>query len=47
MLRKHLRVFGCTLIASMSTLCFAGTSETLLIGPGDTIHVQVLDTPEL
>jgi polysaccharide biosynthesis/export protein len=26
---------------------FATTSESLLIGPGDTLHVQVLDTPEL
>jgi len=44
---KTLRVFTFALIASISTLCFAGTPETLLIGPGDTIHVQVLDTPEL
>ena len=26
---------------------FATTSESLLIGPGDTLHIQVLDTPEL
>jgi polysaccharide biosynthesis/export protein len=26
---------------------FATASESLLIGPGDTLHVQVLDTPEL
>lgn len=47
MLLKNLRVFGFALIASMSTLCFAGKSETLLIGPGDTLDVEVLDTPEL
>jgi polysaccharide export outer membrane protein len=44
---KNFRVLGLVLIASMSTFCFASTSETLLVGPGDTLHVQVLDTPEL
>jgi len=48
MLLKNSRVLGLGLIALLlSTLCFAGTPETLLIGPGDTLHVQVLDTPEL
>ncbi len=44
---KSLLVFGAVLFVSMSTLTFAGTPETLLIGPGDVLHVQVLDTPEL
>lgn len=26
---------------------FANTSESLLIGPGDTLHILILDTPEL
>jgi polysaccharide biosynthesis/export protein len=44
---KSLRLFGLALIVSMTAVAFAGTPETLLIGPGDTLHVQVLDTPEL
>jgi polysaccharide export outer membrane protein len=44
---KKLRVIGLALLASMGTLTFADTPETLLIGPGDTLHVQVLNTPEL
>jgi polysaccharide export outer membrane protein len=28
-------------------LTFADTPETLLIGPGDVLHVQVLNTPEM
>jgi polysaccharide export outer membrane protein len=43
---KNLRMFAGALIASISVFTFAGTPETLLIGPGDTLHVQVLDTPE-
>jgi polysaccharide export outer membrane protein len=43
---KNLRVLALAMVALMSTFCFAGTPETLLIGPGDTLHVQVLDTPE-
>jgi polysaccharide export outer membrane protein len=44
---KSLRVLGLTLFASMSIVTFAGSPESLLIGPGDTLHVQVLNTPEL
>ena len=44
---KSLRLFAIALMVSMTTLAFATTPETLLIGPGDTLHVQVLDTPEL
>jgi polysaccharide biosynthesis/export protein len=29
------------------TATFARTNESILIGPGDTLHIQVLDTPEL
>jgi polysaccharide export outer membrane protein len=43
---KNLRMFAFALIASMSTISFAATPESLLIGPGDTLHVLVLDTPE-
>jgi polysaccharide export outer membrane protein len=35
-----------TLVA-MNTVALAGTPETLLIGPGDTLHVQILNTPQL
>ena len=43
---KNLRVLGFAIIASMTTLAFADTRETLLIGPGDTVYISVLDTPE-
>jgi polysaccharide biosynthesis/export protein len=43
---RHLRVFAFAIITSMGIVSLAGASETLLIGPGDTLHVQVLDTPE-
>jgi polysaccharide export outer membrane protein len=43
----NLRVLGLISIVMVSTLSFGGTSETLLIGSGDTLHVSVLDTPEL
>jgi len=44
---KKLCVIGLALIASVAHLASASTPETLLIGPGDTVHVQVLNTPEL
>jgi len=44
---KNLRVFGFALIVSIGSLALANTPETLLIGPGDTLRIQVLDTPEL
>jgi polysaccharide biosynthesis/export protein len=44
-MRKNLCVFGLAFFTLVSTLSFA--AETLLIGPGDMLHVQVLDTPEL
>jgi polysaccharide biosynthesis/export protein len=42
---RNLRVLGLAILA-ISSVCFASSRESLLIGPGDTIHVQVLDTPE-
>jgi polysaccharide export outer membrane protein len=44
---KNYRVFALALIACLGSLTFADTSETLLIGPGDVLHVQVLNTPEM
>jgi polysaccharide export outer membrane protein len=46
---RNLRVCGlAVLVATMiATLACAGPGETLLIGSGDTLHVQVLDTPEM
>jgi polysaccharide export outer membrane protein len=44
---RSICVFQFALIVSLTNFCFAGTPETLLIGPGDTLDVQVLDTPEL
>jgi polysaccharide export outer membrane protein len=35
------------LILMLAAVSLAETPETLLIGPGDQIHVQVVDTPEL
>ncbi len=46
-MRRSLRVFAFALIVSVTALSFAVTPETLLIGPGDTLHVQILNTPEL
>lgn len=46
-MRRRLRVSGIACIILVSTLSYAGQVETLLIGPGDMLHVQVLDTPEL
>jgi polysaccharide biosynthesis/export protein len=46
-MHKKLCVIGLVFLASVSTLAFADTPETLLIGPGDTLHVQVLNTPEM
>jgi polysaccharide export outer membrane protein len=43
---KNLRMFAFALIAFMSTISSDATPESLLIGPGDTLHVLVLDTPE-
>ena len=43
---RLLRLFGFAMIALVGTLAFANTPETLLIGPGDVLHIQVLDTPE-
>lgn len=40
---------SCALLFLLILFCGAAfaASESLLIGPGDTLHVQVLDTPEL
>jgi len=35
------------LVLVLAAVSLAETPETLLIGPGDQIHVQVVDTPEL
>jgi polysaccharide biosynthesis/export protein len=44
---RFLRLLGIALLGLLCTSAFATANETLLIGPGDTLHVQVLDTPEL
>jgi polysaccharide export outer membrane protein len=48
-MRNTFRLVGIVLFALLGVHAFAGSQEreTLLIGPGDTLHVQVLDTPEL
>lgn len=46
-MHNMLRLFGIVLLSSLSVCALADAPETLLIGPGDTLHVQVLDTPEL
>jgi polysaccharide biosynthesis/export protein len=47
MLLNNCRLFAFALVVSFSMPTIAGSTETLLIGPGDMLHVQVLDTPEL
>lgn len=38
----------CLVLMVLMALCpFVGAQESLLIGPGDQLHVQVLDTPEM
>ena len=40
----------CSLAFCSASACIArlmAASETLLIGPGDLLHIQVLDTPEM
>lgn len=44
---KNFRLFSFAFVFSISSAAFAANSESLLIGPGDTLHIQVLDTPEL
>src|SRR4051794_35839488 len=46
-MRRILRLFGIALFAFATAYALAVPPETLLIGPGDTLRVQVLDTPEL
>jgi polysaccharide export outer membrane protein len=46
-MRRILRLFGIALFALATAYALAVPPETLLIGPGDTLRVQVLDTPEL
>jgi polysaccharide export outer membrane protein len=46
MFNKFLLV-ALVLLASFSAPAYGDGPETLLIGPGDTLHIQVLDTPEL
>jgi polysaccharide biosynthesis/export protein len=42
---RVLVVFCLAVLFAIST--FSNPQETLLIGPGDTLHVQILDTPEM
>lgn len=49
-MRKILRLAGLAIVPFLLNGAFAfagGTLETLLIGPGDTLHIQILNTPEL
>jgi len=41
------RIVTACLVLTLASAAFAETPETLLIGPGDQLHVQVVDTPEL
>jgi polysaccharide export outer membrane protein len=43
---KTLPVLALTFLC-LVTPAYGDSPETLLIGPGDTLHVQVLDTPEM
>jgi polysaccharide biosynthesis/export protein len=44
---KHLRFIFPALFLLLSVFASAQTTESILIGPGDMLHVQVFDTPEL
>ena len=41
------RLLGCIAMLCALTLTASGQQESLLIGPGDQLSVQVVDTPEL
>ena len=44
---KHLRFIFPALLLLLSVFASAQTTESILIGPGDMLHIQVFDTPEL
>ena len=45
---KHLKfIISALFLFFTMSRHFAQTTESLLIGPGDMLHVQVFDTPEL
>jgi polysaccharide export outer membrane protein len=44
---KHLKVLIPALLLILTFPAWAQTTESILIGPGDMLHVQVFDTPEL
>lgn len=44
---KHLRFIFPALLLLLSVFASAQTAESILIGPGDMLHIQVFDTPEL
>ena len=44
---KHLKSIVLALFVFCAVSGFAQSTESLLIGPGDMLHVQVFDTPEL
>ncbi len=46
-MHRLLRLLGIAFVVLVSVHAFAASPETLLIGPGDTLRVQILDTPEL
>lgn len=45
-MRKHKSIAGLLLFGALAVPCFA-QQESLLIGPGDLIQVDVMDTPEM
>lgn len=45
--RNWLKICASTLLIAAVSVAAAQQSESLLIGPGDMLHVQVFDTPEL
>jgi polysaccharide biosynthesis/export protein len=46
-MKKLLCCLSFCVILTATALTAAATTETLLIGPGDRLHIQVADTPEL
>jgi polysaccharide export outer membrane protein len=45
-MRRHRLIGACFLLGALAMPCFA-QQESLLIGPGDLIQVDVMDTPEM
>jgi polysaccharide export outer membrane protein len=44
-MKNHLQF--CTLLLSLLSTSLPAQNESLLIGPGDLLHLQVYDTPEM